>query len=507
MKKPMNVFVRKSSYVLLLTLVMPLVYASYAQEKTIIIVFDGLRPEFINPNHMPHLYGLQQEGSFASNSHSVFPTVTRVNSTSYATGSYPYRHGILGNAIHIPEVASKRVFDTGKKEDLLEIESHLSTELVTAPTAGEILQETGKTFYAFGSGSTGQAYLQNPSSSGVVIHPAYIKPAQLEKEIRSRIGFPDTITHKTFAQHRWLTDAFLAVGLEADGPAVSSVWYAEPDAAQHMHGVGSPEALEAIKVMDEQLGLIREAMIQRGLKDRVNIIVTADHGFITYGGDHTLARHLIDAGLKQSASSDDVVIAEGALFIKEGGPGKLQQIVQSLQQQDWAGPIFTKGNGDGYRGSVAGTLAFSAIHWDHPQRAADILVTYQWDSLANVYGYPGIGRNKSPIAAGHGGISPFEIHTAMVLHGPAFKSGFSSDLPTSFIDIMPTVLALQGIDDTRGMDGRVMTEFLEGNTLQPRVHVEKITERLSGPNSPYEVEIQVSTVDGQRYIDYGRVNR
>ena len=70
----------------------------------LVIVVDGLRPDYVTPEVMPRLAGLGQRGIVFSAHHAVFPTVTRVNASTFVTGTYPEAHGILGNTIYIPRV-------------------------------------------------------------------------------------------------------------------------------------------------------------------------------------------------------------------------------------------------------------------------------------------------------------------------------------------------------------------------------------------------------------------
>ncbi|MBA4055657.1 MAG: alkaline phosphatase family protein, partial [Marivirga sp.] len=106
--------------------------------RTLIVFFDGLRPDYITPEAMPHLYGFSRTGSFGKNHHSVFPTVTRVNATSYSTGSYPKTHGLMGNTVYFPSVTDKKILNTGDYTDLRKIEESTDGHLVTAITLGEV---------------------------------------------------------------------------------------------------------------------------------------------------------------------------------------------------------------------------------------------------------------------------------------------------------------------------------------------------------------------------------
>lgn len=89
--------------------------------RTLIVFFDGLRPDYITPEAMPNVYAFAKAGVYGKQHHSVFPTVTRVNASSYSSGSYPGTHGIMGNSVYFPQVNSKKGLNTGEYTDLNKI--------------------------------------------------------------------------------------------------------------------------------------------------------------------------------------------------------------------------------------------------------------------------------------------------------------------------------------------------------------------------------------------------
>src|SRR6267154_6673325 len=70
----------------------------------VVLVLDGLRPDAITPAETPNLWRLRQEGVAFTNSHSVFPTVTRVNATAIGTGTLPGRTGAVANSHNVSGV-------------------------------------------------------------------------------------------------------------------------------------------------------------------------------------------------------------------------------------------------------------------------------------------------------------------------------------------------------------------------------------------------------------------
>src|SRR3954465_13141626 len=109
---------------LALALLAPLAAAQALQPGTakaalhLVLIWDGLRPDSINAADTPNLFRLRVEGVRFGPSPAGFPTVTRVNATSLATGTYPSRHGIMGNQIYVPAVDKARAFSNDDHRQL-----------------------------------------------------------------------------------------------------------------------------------------------------------------------------------------------------------------------------------------------------------------------------------------------------------------------------------------------------------------------------------------------------
>ena len=166
-KDRMTIMARRL-FTLLLALVSVAALALAAQtrpggtpHRQLLVIFDGLRPDYVTPGVMPNLYALGQRGVVFANHHSVFPTVTRVNASSFSTGSYPERHGLLGNTVFFPQVDASRFLDTSDRENLVKIDAATGQHLLTNATLGETLQAAGKKMMVVSAGSTGSALLLN----------------------------------------------------------------------------------------------------------------------------------------------------------------------------------------------------------------------------------------------------------------------------------------------------------------------------------------------------------
>ncbi|CAG5012717.1 hypothetical protein DYBT9275_05233 [Dyadobacter sp. CECT 9275] len=480
-----------------------------AKNKTLIVFFDGLRPDYITAEQMPNLFGFSKKASRGNHHHSVFPTVTRVNSASYATGSYPGTHGLLGNSVYFPQIVSNKAIGTGIG-DLTKISNSTSGKLLTAVSLGEVLQTAGERMFVYSSGTTGQAFLQNHKvGKGAIINPDLVLPETLKAEIIREAGpIPaDDETHGHL-RHRWITDALLKYTLDDNGPLVSAIWYSDPDGAAHEHGMGSDEAVKSIRYVDGQFGRILESLKNKGLEDKFNIIISTDHGFVTHVGKQSVTDFLIKKGFKKDKESDDVVIAEGALYVKNHDREVIQKIVSALQAEEWIGAVFTKSAKPGNdKGWVPGTISFDAIHYHHPERSGDILVAMNWDDRRNEKGFA--GTDYSGGVAGHGGSSPYEINIAMFVAGPDFKEGLSNELPTSNVDITPTILSVYHLPKPASMDGRAITEFLRTDKSGTKKEGKKrwIKTSVNYDWGKYELQLEQTILGNYKYVNATRVTR
>ena len=472
--------------------------------RTLIVFFDGLRPDYITPEAMPNLYAFSKKAVFGKQHHSVYPTVTRVNASSYSSGSYPGTNGLLGNTVYFPEVEKKKGLNTGDASELLKIEKATDGHLLTVSSLGEILQAAGKKMMVFSSGSSGQAMMQNHKvSGGAIVNPTLILPETFKTTLVDEVGAIPANTKPNTLQHKWITDALIKYGFANDGPLVSAIWFSDPDGTAHSEGIGSTKAMQSIKIVDAEFGRILETLATKNLTANYNIIVSTDHGFVTNVGKEGIAEFLIKQGLKKDKESEDVVVAEGAIYVQNHEEAVIKKIVVALQSQEWIGSLFTKTKQSGnMEGSVEGTLSFESIHWQH-ERSADILADENWDDRKNNAGYAGASFSRG--VAGHGGLSPYEVHIALLASGPSFKANYESELPTSNIDIAPTILHIYNIPAPATMDGRAMTELLKGeNVKNQKVEKEVIKTEVKTEKGKYTLTLYRTKLGKYRYVDYAK---
>jgi Type I phosphodiesterase / nucleotide pyrophosphatase len=192
-----------------------------ARRTHLVIVVDGLRPDYVTPEVMPRLAALGQRGIVFTAHHSVFPTVTRVNASSFVTGVYPEAHGLMGNTIYISRASATQTLDTGKRENLEQVE-RAEGRLLTAPTLSEMLRPQGRSLLAVSSGSSGATLLLNHTlATGGIVHYEFTRPPQLATEAGRILGAAPPAATPNDGRNQYAVDV-IEEGLR-NGPAPSSV--------------------------------------------------------------------------------------------------------------------------------------------------------------------------------------------------------------------------------------------------------------------------------------------
>jgi arylsulfatase A-like enzyme len=484
----------------------------------IVFVVDGLRPDAINAEDTPTLARLRAEGVDFTDSHAVFPTVTRVNAATLATGAQPGTHGIVGNQMLVPEVEPRRAFDTGNHGHLRRLGEVTDGRVVLAPTLSERLDARGLRLAGISSGSTGSAFLLNPRATdgvGVLVNGYFdpgrsvAYPADVSRAILAKLGPAPAKTggERYDGPVAWTERVLREYVLPELGPTVVLNWLTEPDHSQHAVGVGSPDAREALRNDDREIAAVLTALDGLGLGGATDVFVVSDHGFTTNAAGVDVAGALIGAGLKESADSTDVVLASSgqavAVYVERHDAERIARLARLVQSCDWGGVVLTPAETPGgARGVVEGTFALELIHEGGP-RGPDLLFTFPWTSEPNAFGVRGsdlasVSGGARLYAADHGSMSPWNIRNTLLAWGPDFKRGVTARAPAGNVDVAPTILALLGLD-TDGCDGRILGEALRDGSDPEQVPA--VTRVHTVESAGYRAALQISEVDGRRYVD------
>jgi predicted AlkP superfamily pyrophosphatase or phosphodiesterase len=482
--------------------------SSAPPRRHLLIVVDGLRPDYVTADVMPNLTALGKRGVVFSRHHAVYPTVTRVNASSISTGAYPEKHGLLGNTVFFPRVDATKFLDTSDRDNLLKV-ADAEGRLLTAPTLGESLQAAGRKMLVVSSGSSGSSFLNNHTvSGGAILHYQYTLPAALGEDMKA-IGPPPAEGAPPGALDRYAVDAFLKIGLLRVDPSVTVMWLSDLDSTAHEKGVGAPVTVAVLRQVDGEIKRIEDGLKAAGLFDSYDIWVTSDHGFSTHTGSIDLNTLLKPFARSLPDGSPRVVTSGGAIYVRDGEAGAVSAIVTTLQKTVGVGAIFTRAPQPGsLDGGLPGTLSFDAISWNH-DRSAQILFSPDWTDAANEYGMRGTAASNG--TAGHGSSSPWDVHNTLIAAGPDLKRGVTIEAPSANIDFAPTFLRLLNIARPSSMQGRSLEEALVDGTA-PDADAAWTTEHTaSTPDGTYAVTATFSSIrtGGRefRYFDGAKVVR
>ena len=313
-------------------------------QRTVIMVWDGLRPDSINPTDTPNLYALRQQGVQFDDNHSTYPTFTMMNGSSFATGSFPKTSGFYGNTFWTPpQSGAAQPIPVGKSaaganqdytdpiftEDyavLTTLNDYYGGQLLLVKTLFKTAQDAGLKTLALGK--SGAAYIQDINRGGFFVDENTVLPQSLATELQAAnfalpantvFAYPaGTITLSatngsptgragplTFAlpngiqvrdptdttqgppedaANKYMMSLFTQYILPKKLPDLSLIWFRTPDNTEHAYGPGSANYHKAIASQDARLGELQAGLKAAGLDTTTNIIVVSDHGHNNVSG-------------------------------------------------------------------------------------------------------------------------------------------------------------------------------------------------------------------------------
>ena len=415
--------------------------------RVVALILDGLRRDFVRPDLTPNLVALKARGTWCDSHRSVFPSVTRVVSSCFATGCLPARHGLAGNAVALLNGEDLELYDVGKPE-FLGHKQRLTGEVLARPTLAERLAETGGVI-VFNNVSPGAAYMHDPLGHGHVYHRAgSYGPgrAPIEGADALKVG-------GDLAGDRITVDRFVAEVVNERKPALALAWLGHPDTTQHEHPLGSPEHLAGLKTADAHAGLVVAAVdAARAAGEDVLLLVGSDHGHQTVTGIVDIAAELVAAGLKAAPDSADIVVAPNGtaalVYVDARHAGRAEEVGAFLDARPWSGRVIRPDEFAAHGIPQGGGLAFAI------SMAAD-------DEGTNAFGVPGLSLAVKPMegkedrlgCGQHGGLGRFEQSPFLILDGAGFAAGRIVTERTSAVDIAPTILTHLG-QPAYALDGR-----------------------------------------------------
>ncbi|HYA36137.1 MAG TPA: alkaline phosphatase family protein [Candidatus Binataceae bacterium] len=590
-----------------LALIVMLLVASFARGAgrgriVILMVWDGLRPDLVTARNTPNLFRMSHEGVRFDHHHSIYPTLTMANAGALATGAMPGRDGLVGNVMMLAPslmhagaslddpilagwIEKPVVLESSEKLAALNGPHGFAGHLVELDTVAQEIEREGG--YIAIIGKQGPTFIFDNRVSGVIdghdiVHEAHhdylflsddmAAPSDAQDLLRAepeanKTGVVDSLRDAYFAKvtvERAIPAAKRAA--EAGRPAMILLWQHNPDLTQHLAGLGTQPALDALTESDHNLSRVREAVSAADIADKTDIIVVSDHGFATVRLSVNVSAALARAAIKKSPDSDDVVVARNggsdliylsptAFGSAESRRNEMQKIVEFAEAQEWCGPIFSRGVArtapaksisDTYAGAIEGTFDMAAIGILNPERTPDLVLSFREiadgdnrgltgpENAAFAIGADGqvSGPNKSkplvqPIPGlvyadvdgfttgmgMHGAAGVREIHNFCTAFGPDFRRSWIDHNPTANTDVAPTITRILGLLPNIGPGGvlptgRAMTEAMVGERTsvgQPRAIAPMVRLTLQGVE--VDTTLKITRLGDRDYLDDSFVDR
>lgn len=224
--------------------------------KLLLLSFDGFRWDYIYRVPTPNFRSLMDEGVMVKQVESAYITKTFPNHYTLVTGLYAETHGIVANEMYDPVLNRSFSMETDSM-----YESRWWEEAV--PLWVTIQKAGGRSGAAMWPGSD------------VKIHGKF--PNQY-------LLYNSSVSFETRVER--IIEWFSAPKEEAVDFGV--LYWEDPDESGHQLGPQSPLMDAVIAGIDEKLGFLMNELKKAGLFEKVNLIVTSDHGMAQLYNDNII---------------------------------------------------------------------------------------------------------------------------------------------------------------------------------------------------------------------------
>ena len=241
--------------------------------KLLVFCIDALCASDIQyMKEMPTFKDLLERGALVEKIDTVFPALTYSCHTSILTGTFPGRHGILHNEKLTRGGISGAPWHSMKSD-------------VKDKTFLDIAHENGLTTCSLSWPVSGGA--EYDMNMPMIVpydykgfHPDKWLMGTATKNLMEKYYYKHGRYIKGPGRSLDLFTMALALDILEDFPQpdVMLVKMCDLDSARHTYGVYSQEAYDQLRMHDEQLAALMEAMRRKSTLDETNIVVLGDHG-------------------------------------------------------------------------------------------------------------------------------------------------------------------------------------------------------------------------------------
>lgn len=367
---------------------------SASQPPLVLVSIDGLRPGDIDAAQMPTLTALGNAGVRAKWMTPSYPSKTFPNHYTLVTGLRPDHHGMINNTMYDPELGA---FNLSSREAVQDPRWWSGGE----PVWITLQHHGGRAATMFWPGSEAAIHGQHPTD------------------------------WRRYDEHVSATARVDQVLAWLDRPARTrpqfiTLYFENVDHAGHATGPDSAESRLARAEVDAALGHLLDGLRQRGMQDRINLIVVSDHGMANVAGFEYLIDYLQPHGIGLDAID---VVTTGALAGINSHQGQEAAVEAALLGRHPHATCWRKQD--------------LPAQWHYGTHARIPAILCQAD--------PGWMLLKSnPGRALHGGgahgyaIEEPAMRATFIANGPAFRHGVTLQ-PFDNVDVYPLLMRLLGL--------------------------------------------------------------
>jgi len=275
-------------------------FAAGQAKYFVLIVWDGMRPDFVSPELTPTLHALRESGVWFANHHSVYPTSTEVNGTVFATGVFPRRSGITANKEYRREIDPLKLIGMEALAAVRRGDELTGGKYIRVPTLAERVRAEGGRTAVVGAKPVALLHDRLPRQANATSPIWFVTgcmPDEMFSPLTNRFGSFPAAASPNVARDNWAARCLTEAFWENTMPRYSVLWLSEPDYSQHYHGPGSAEALAAIRNCDQRLAAVLNELDRRGIRSKTDVLVVSDHGFSSIGDKNDVAAALRAAAI------------------------------------------------------------------------------------------------------------------------------------------------------------------------------------------------------------------
>jgi arylsulfatase A-like enzyme len=162
------------------------------ERHVVVVVWDGMRPDFVSKENTPTLWKLAREGVTFRNHHAVYPSATMVNGTAMVTGVYPGRNGIIANHVYRPEIDRTRSVYVETPAVVYKGDELSGGKYISVPTIPELIQRAGGRTVIAASKTVGLLLDRHAGDAGQLINANRAASPLVEGERMEMRGIGNT---------------------------------------------------------------------------------------------------------------------------------------------------------------------------------------------------------------------------------------------------------------------------------------------------------------------------